>query len=235
MAKDSASGPHTESGVQALIDRLYDQGVQAGQDQAAQTVAYAETRAAQIVAEAKREADAMREEAQRAAQAERAAAAEALKLAARDAFLGLKEEMAQRFGDQLRRLVRQEMERPDTLRALILAVAGQTGEEIAHAAGEAAPRLTVGVSTPALDLSDLETVPTEGAAAQAVRSQVMGTAAALLRDGVTLAAGPGDGAGLSIRLVDRDVEIDLRDAAVTALLLKHIQPRFRALLDGIHR
>lgn len=235
MAKTPSDTPLAEHGVQALIDRLYDKGVQAGQDQAAQTVAYAESRAAQIIAEAKRQADAIRADAHRTAEAEQAAASEALKLAARDAFLGLKEDIAQRFGDQLRRLVRQDMATTDTLRALILAVAGHTEDAIRATAGVATPRLIVGVPTDPLDLAELEADPVDGATAQAVRQQVMGTAAALLRDGVDLVPATGDQIGLTVRLVDQDVEIDLSDEAVTALLLKHIQPRFRALLEGVHR
>jgi V/A-type H+-transporting ATPase subunit E len=36
-----------------------------------------------------------------------------------------------------------------------------------------------------------------------------------------------------VRLVDRDVVLDLSDRAVADVILEHLQPRFRALLEGV--
>jgi V/A-type H+-transporting ATPase subunit E len=52
---------------------------------------------------------------------------------------------------------------------------------------------------------------------------------------VALEVTPETRPGIRIRLVDRDVEIDLTDASVAALLLQHLQPRFRAFLEGMVR
>jgi len=54
----------------------------------------------------------------------------------------------------------------------------------------------------------------------------------MLRDGITFGAADDGEAGLRIRLVDDDVRIDLTESAISALLLKHMLPRFRALLRG---
>jgi hypothetical protein len=35
-----------------------------------------------------------------------------------------------------------------------------------------------------------------------------------------------------VRLVDEDVQIDLTESAISELLLRHMLPRFRALLRG---
>lgn len=58
-------------------------------------------------------------------------------------------------------------------------------------------------------------------------------AANLLRKGVQFELTDDINAGLSVRLVGDEMVIDFTDEAVTALLLEHIQPRFRALLQGI--
>jgi len=34
-------------------------------------------------------------------------------------------------------------------------------------------------------------------------------------------------------MVDKDISLDLTDEAIAALLLEHLQPRFRAILEGI--
>ena len=56
--------------------------------------------------------------------------------------------------------------------------------------------------------------------------------AGMLRDGVALAAGQ-HGAGLQIHLKEGHIKVDLSDKAVTNLLLGFLQPRFRALLEGV--
>ena len=58
-------------------------------------------------------------------------------------------------------------------------------------------------------------------------------AANLLREGVRFEVADDIDAGLLVRLVDDAMVIDFTDETVTALLLEHLQPRFRALLQGI--
>lgn len=64
---------------------------------------------------------------------------------------------------------------------------------------------------------------------------VLATSREMLEDGVEITAGGNHEAGIRIRLVEQDVEIDLTEKAVAALLLRHLLPRFRALLEGIVR
>ncbi|MDP2203379.1 MAG: hypothetical protein Q8K07_15250, partial [Methylicorpusculum sp.] len=58
-------------------------------------------------------------------------------------------------------------------------------------------------------------------------------AADLLREGVNFKISDQFSAGIQVKLDDQDIVIDLTDEAVSALLLEHLQPRFRALLQGI--
>jgi V/A-type H+-transporting ATPase subunit E len=55
----------------------------------------------------------------------------------------------------------------------------------------------------------------------------------LLREGVSFGVASDRQAGLHLRLVDRDVVLDLSDVAVSEAILQHLQPRFRALLEGV--
>ena len=55
----------------------------------------------------------------------------------------------------------------------------------------------------------------------------------MLRAGVTFSAADDMTAGLRVRVQDKDVTFDLTEAAVAGLLLQHLQPRFRAILEGI--
>ncbi|MBC6408725.1 MAG: hypothetical protein GDA40_11830 [Rhodobacteraceae bacterium] len=55
----------------------------------------------------------------------------------------------------------------------------------------------------------------------------------LLREGVTLHAGDERQQGIHVRVDNGAMEIDLTEPAIAALLLEHIQPRFRAVLEGM--
>ena len=39
--------------------------------------------------------------------------------------------------------------------------------------------------------------------------------------------------GARVQVVGDDLEIDLSDEAVSALILRHLLPRFRAILEGV--
>ena len=222
--------PAQESaGVQALIDRLREQGVQAGRTEADRLVAEARGRAEQILAEARAEADAVRAQARSDADTERRAADEALKLAARDTVLALKQDMALRFAQEVKRLVALEMQDHAFLQHLILEVAGRAAEALPRQAPVEVilPREAIGVE-------ELRAKP-ETAREGTLTHLVLGLSRDMLRAGVELAGGGDHRAGIRLRLTDQDMQIDLTDEAVAVLLLRHLLPRFRALLDGIVR
>ena len=39
--------------------------------------------------------------------------------------------------------------------------------------------------------------------------------------------------GIRARVRGRDVELDLSDEAIAALIMQHLQPRFRATMEGV--
>ena len=55
----------------------------------------------------------------------------------------------------------------------------------------------------------------------------------MLGEGVSFVVGEEKQTGVTFRLRDKNIEVELDEAAVSTMLLKHLQPRFRALLEGI--
>jgi V/A-type H+-transporting ATPase subunit E len=221
----------TSSGVQELIDRLRDEGVEVGRREAGRIVEEARREAGRIVAEARAEAEALRTRQREETEAERAAAREALTLAARDTVLDLKAEMTSRFASQVRRLVAAELRDPEFLRRLILEVAGRAVPE----RGED-ERTELLLPTEAVGVDDLRARPEE-VREGTLTHLVLALSHDMLCEGLELGVREdgGGGAGLRVRLADRDLEIDLTERAVAELLLRHLLPRFRALLEGIVR
>jgi V/A-type H+-transporting ATPase subunit E len=62
---------------------------------------------------------------------------------------------------------------------------------------------------------------------------VFGLTGDMLRDGVTFSASDEVQGGIRIHMVDKDITLDLTDQAVADFLLQHLQPRFRAVFEGV--
>lgn len=217
------------SGVQALVDRLREHGVQAGREQGEALVAEARAKAQALRQAAEAEADRIVAEARARADQLEAAGREALGLAKRDAVLELREALVERFTARIQHLVGVTLKQPDVLQQLVLQIAGRVGDEQLgdHAIDVVLPRDVV-------ELGDIRKDP-DGIGGDALAQAVLGLAAEMLREGVTLQAGP-QRAGVVVRLTeDRGVAFDLTDEGLTALLMRHLRPRFRALLEGVVR
>jgi len=217
------------SGVEALIDRLRGEGVAAGKAEADKIVAEAQRRARQTVQTAKDEAEQIVAKAQETAQELQRAGMDALRAAARDAVLELKNRLIERFGADVQRLVTAELKKEEVLQRMILEVAGRARET-----AETAERVEVLLPRTAIDLEQVRRNPEQHAGsplAQFVRDR----ADDMLRAGVSLSNDPALRAGLRVRVGAEGVELDLSDAAIAGLLMVHLQPRFRAMLDGVVR
>ncbi len=219
----------TAAGVEALLDRLQAEGVRTGEAAAARLIADAEARARTIRETAEREADAMIEAARKEAANLERGGKEALKVAMRDTVLDLKQALANRFKGDLARLVSKHLQDEDLLRQLIIEVAGKTARDADLADAD---KVEVLLPADVVGLDELRRDPT------ALRDGklghfVLGSAAELLREGVTLGRTPDGSVGIQVRLEDQDIVLDLTDQAVAEVILQHLQPRFRALLEGV--
>ena len=227
MSEDS--GQSTAAGIEALIARLRAEGVEEGEAEAARVVADAEARARAIRDQAEADAAAEREAARKEAEQLRRGGEEALRIAMRDAVLDLTETLSERFAERMRERIAHLGCDEDMLKALVLAVAGrarnEAGLDRTREAIVSLPRAVVG-------LDDLRRKPEElreGSLSHFVAAE----AAEMLREGVQFDRAGDDQGGIRVTLTAEGLAVDLTDAAVAAVILRHLQPRFRALLEGV--
>lgn len=224
-------GQKRSSGVDELVARLREEGVAAGRAEAERIVAEAEVRARRLLDAAEAEAEAKRDAARREIDAHRRAGEDALKAAARDTVLDLKDKLSRRFAADVEKLVSEATADPAMLRAMILAVCCRARTE---AGVDGAATVEALLPRTAVDLDSLRRKP-EDLEEGGLAHFAVAVAGDMLRAGVTFAPAEDDAGGLRLSLTDRGVSIDLSDRAVAAVLLAHLQPRFRALLEGAVR
>ncbi|KPK94638.1 MAG: ATP synthase subunit E [Deltaproteobacteria bacterium SM23_61] len=210
------------SGVQELIGRIRDEGVQSGRQEAEKILQKARDEAAKILSDAKAESQAMREKAQTDIEAYRAAALEALKLSARDTVLQLKSKVASSFEVFVRRLVTSATHDEEFIKALVLVLAGHVADEFikdrevqilidkAILSGQSDPKLR-----------------------ERGKQTIMALSSDMLREGIQLIPSGEVHGGARVRLVKDQLEIDLSDKALAHMLYQSLLPRFRAILEGI--
>jgi V/A-type H+-transporting ATPase subunit E len=216
------------SGVEALIERLREEGVASGRAAAQAIEAEARRQAAQIVQEAKEHAAQLVAGARRESHALQQGGEEALHIAMRDTVLHLKGQLMEQFSAEVRRLIAVAMDQEEFLRQLILEVAGRAREQAGVDTGQPVrvllPRALVG-------LEELRRNPLE-LSEGSLSHFVLSVAGNVLAEGVSFGVAEDDARGIRLHLEDKNVEIELTDEAVSALLLQHLQPRFRAILEG---
>ena len=67
---------------------------------------------------------------------------------------------------------------------------------------------------------------------QRVKDGVLGISGEMLREGIEIIPDSAVDGGARVRVVGENLEIDLTTEAISSLLLKHLLPRYRAILDG---
>jgi V/A-type H+-transporting ATPase subunit E len=218
-----AAATAESAGVEALIGRLRDDGIAQGKAEADALVSAARQEAAGIVAAARQQADAILVQAKEEGGKLKAAAEDALALASRDTVLAMESQIVDLFHNMLRRLVKGALDDPAFLQRLILEVAG--------AAAPQGGRLEVLLPPTVVSLDELRQRP-EAATPGSLMHFVLSAGAGLLREGVTFGVSEDVQAGIRVKLVGEDIQVELTDGAISQLLLQHMLPRFRALLRG---
>ena len=221
----------TSSGVENLIQRLRDQGVDAGQKRAEKIVLDAQKRAEWIIEEAELEAKLLLEKAKKQSDALRVSGEDALKLATRDALLKLRDTLLGSFSTEVQRVVGQKMDQEVFLERLILQLAGKVREELDLDIKE---NISLFLPNNPVGVDELKNNPDE-LKVGTLTHFTASIAADMLRKGVSIKVSDDASGGLSVRLKDDDMVVDFTDETLSALLLEHLQPRFRTLLQGIVR
>jgi V/A-type H+/Na+-transporting ATPase subunit E len=209
------------SGVQELIDRIRDQGVQAAQDEANRLLRDARQQAQQMVAQAKAEADATQAKARAEIEAYRQASIDALGLAARDTVLELKARIIARFEEFVKRLVVSATRDKELVRSIVLVLAGHAAEEFIQD-----KEIEVRISNVLLQGESDPVLKEEGKLA------ILGLASDMLREGLELVPDSEIQGGARVRLVQDKLEIDLSDRAIARLISQRLVPRFKAIMEG---
>ena len=212
--------------MEGLIGRLRDQGIAQGRKQAEEIIAAAEQRAADIVAAARQEAEAILVRAREEAGKLKTAGEDAIRLAMRDTILAMEGDLIREFLGRLQRMVKGALVDPAFLQRLILEVAGRTA-----AAAPAGPAELL-LPEEIVSLDDLRRKPEE-AKPGTLMHFVLSMGGGMLRDGMSFGVADDGEAGIRVRLVNEDMQIDLTEGAISRLLLRHMLPRFRALLRGV--
>lgn len=217
------------SGVEKLIERLRDEAVNAGQAKAEDIVVNAQKRAEWIIEEAELEAKQLLEKSRAEAESIKSAGLDALQLAGRDALLKLRDTLLGSFSQEVKRLIGKQMAKEEFMEQLILALAGRVREKTGLDTNR---EIIVQLPEDAIGIEELRKNPEE--LNQGALSHLTAAIASdLLREGVEFEVSDEIRSGLVVKLVDSNMKIDFTDDAVATLFLEHLQPRFRALLQGI--
>ncbi len=227
--RDDQDKEQVAQGVDNLIARLRDEGVEKGRAEADRLIEEAQKRKAQILEEAEQEAQRRKDEAQKEVERMKESADQALHTAARDTVLSLRQQMMARFTEDIRRLVSQELREEDVFKRLILTVAGRAGEALDES-GETEATIVLPRQPPGLE--EIRKNP-DALRADELSRLVLAMTGDILRDGITFQVSEARGEGIRVVAKDSGLEFDLSDAAIAELLRQHLQPRFRALLEGI--
>ncbi|MEP2703885.1 MAG: hypothetical protein ABJQ71_00185 [Roseibium sp.] len=218
------------AGVQALIDRLKSEGVAAGQSEADDILAKAKAKADELVADARKRSAALLTEARAEAAREKSATEDGLKVAARDLVLSMRNELGDRIQQEAGRLVATTLADEAFLQKLILAMAANAKD---NASVDEAEPMEVVLPEKIVTFEELKQSP-EAVEPGTLTHFVIALAGDVLREGVTFNSAPGFD-GIKVKLTDRNVTIDLTEEAIATLLKKHLQPRLRAVMEGVLR
>ena len=217
------------SGVKELIEKLENDGVKQGKLKADAIIEEAERKADKILTDAREESAKLRGDAKKEADSIKAAGEEELKMALRDSVLVLRKNIENTFTKQVGSLITEALDDKEMLGKVILEIVGSAKEKTKIAS---AKEVNVLIPEKAVSLDDLRQ---DGAALKdsALTKFAMGIKKDLLKEGVTFKPSDKVSSGIKVYIKDTKVEVDLSDRAVSEILLEHLQPRFRAILEGV--
>jgi len=216
-------------GVKALIQRLCDEGVVEGRVQAEHILNEATNQAEIIVRQAKDEAEIILAQAREEAEQLKNSGTDGLKLAYRDTLLKIKQTLMNRFSDDVKRLVGKTMKQEPFIKELILQIAGQASQDFGLNSDE---QITIEIPKDIIGLEDLRQHPEE-LEEGTLSHFVLSIMASLLQKGVSFEIASDFPSGLKVKMDNNDILIDFTDQAMANALLMHLNPRFRALLEGV--
>lgn len=213
----------TTSGVQDLIDRLSQEGVAEGQRRGEHILGDAQRKADEILQSARNQAAAIVKQARDEAGQFQAAGEEALKLACRDAVRDFAARIHEGFRNRLQELVRHQLSDAKLIKRMILSITREATADLGDDVAEI-------VLPPALVKDEDVRRRIEAGDPDALTQFVQGLLGEAVREGFSVSLGSSAHAGMTVRVANQNVEIDLTEAAIAELLASHLMPRFRAVM-----
>lgn len=217
------------SGVDQLVQKLKQEGVDAGRQEAEKILAQAKSQAQGLISQAKVQAAEELDRARDQVRREKRAVQESLQVAYRDLILSIKSDLQLRFAQEVRFEIGEFVSQSQQLEKLVLAAIDRILGDTQWPEGS---NVEVILPEHIDELKDITQNPQQ-AHGGALTEFVFTVQEKLLREGVTLRANGDQKGGIRLALEQEKVSLDLTDEAISDLLLSFLSPRFQAILDGI--
>jgi len=221
MATATKSNIET-SGVQELINRLRDEGVASGQTEAERLLADARVRSMEMLDQAKSEAESIVAKARAEAESIVNNGKESLRLASRDVVLRVREACDAEFRGRLKRMVQFKLADQKLLEKAILEIAASVRPE----SGQESRLLLSSSSTSEEELKKEVSNVQPGS----LTAFVLGLSSDILREGLSFGVSDDPSPSVRVQIVNDDVQFELTDETITAVLMQYLVPRYRAVL-----
>ena len=195
--------------LQGLLNKIQAEGLEKAENERARLVAEAKAQADAIVAEAKAQADKIRKDAEADAEASRKKADAAVRQAARDVIISLKDDLQEKLRAVVREAAAQAMT-PEAMAGLIAQIAGQFAKNAASGA------------------EVILSVREREDAAQ----KLIGCLPDVLKKNSSVQLGRGFAAGFKIGFNDSEVFLDFSDEALADVICEFVGPKLAAVIKA---
>ena len=225
MSEDNAQV--VSVGIEKLLKKLKNDGIEKGQKDAEKIIEKSQKAAEKIISNAKSESEKIIADAIKKAKFIETAGRKSLLLAARNTTLELKSFFLEKFSAKLQKAISLELKDKEILKKMIIQVAGDSGLSSEKNSEVVLPQRIFDSNIENLQVQPdkiKNDILTKFVATQ-LRSQ--------LKEGVTFSIGNNHQKGVIFKLTDKNVQVEFDEKSITDILLKHLQPRFRAILEGV--
>ena len=195
--------------LQGLLNKIQAEGLEKAETERARLVAEAKAQADAIIAEAKAQADKIRKDAEADAEATQKKADAAVRQAARDVIIYLKDDLQEKLRAVVREAAAQAMT-PEAMAGLIAQIAGQFAQNAASGA------------------EVILSVREREEAAQ----KLIGCLPDILKKNASVRLGRGFAAGFKIGFNDSEVFLDFSDEALAEVICEFVGPKLAAVIKA---
>ena len=195
--------------LQGLLNKIQAEGLEKAETERARLVAEAKAQAETILAEAKAQADKIRKDAEADAEASRKKADAAVRQAARDVIISLKDDLQ----EKLRAVVREASAQAMTTEAMAGLIA-KIAEQFAQNAASGAE-----VILPAREREE-------------AAMKLIGCLPDVLKKNASVQLGRGFAAGFKIGFNNSEVFLDFSDEALTEVICEFVGPKLAAVIKA---